>query len=218
MLNKEGPDRFYLMYHMRESTFNKLCSITEPYMQRNQDVVAIQTGKDDPITTQISLHCLLHWLAGGSYLDVRVPGGMSIATFYAICDMVIDAINQAPTLQYSLPRSSPDMEKIARGFSFISTSKALDGCVGCVDGLLLKIIAPSNNETGHVKSYYSGHYACYGLNIQAVADAKCQFLFASVAAPGGTNDCLALKKKQSWKSLLVICQLVNMSLEIMLIP
>ena len=41
---------------------------------------------------------------------------------------------------------------------------------------------------GNVKSYFSGHYQCYGVNVQAVADHHCRFLFVALAACGVTGD------------------------------
>ena len=60
--------------------------------------------------------------------------------------------------------------------------------LGCIDGLLCQIKVPSSNETGHVKSYFSGHYFCYGVNVQATCDASCRFTSVSVLCPGGAND------------------------------
>ena len=43
-------------------------------------------------------------------------------------------------------------------------------------------------------AYFSGHYCTYGVNIQAMCDADCRFTFFSLAAPGKTNDNVAIKK------------------------
>ena len=39
-----------------------------------------------------------------------------------------------------------------------------------------------------VKSYFSGHYQCYGVNVQATCDASCCFTSISVLCPGSTFD------------------------------
>jgi DDE superfamily endonuclease len=76
--------------------------------------------------------------------------------------------------------------------AIISSYEVIDGCVACLDGLLLPIQTPATTETGHVKSYFSGHYqAYYGINVQAACDAHCRFVYASLAAHGGTNDIVA---------------------------
>ena len=62
------------------------------------------------------------------------------------------------------------------------------------DGYLMRITAPSHRECGNVSAYFSGHYCTYGVNVQAVCDADCRVYFYSLAAPGKTNDNIALKK------------------------
>ena len=62
------------------------------------------------------------------------------------------------------------------------------------DGYLLKIYTPTRAAAGNVRSYFSGHYQCYGMNVQAVCDSKCRFIFFGVASPGSTNDRQAIKE------------------------
>jgi hypothetical protein len=44
------------------------------------------------------------------------------------------------------------------------------------------------------ESYYSGHYSTHGLNVQAVCDVRCRFIFFAVAAPRSTADQTAFEK------------------------
>ena len=106
----------------------------------------------------------------------------------------MDAILSCDDLAYHFPSSDEQIQQVANEFKKQSTRGVLDGCVGCLDGFLLQIRTPSARETGHVKSYFSGHYRMYGVNIQAVCDSQCRFTYVSVAAPGGTNDIVAFRK------------------------
>jgi len=45
-----------------------------------------------------------------------------------------------------------------------------------------------------VTAYFSGHYCTYGVKNQAMCDADCRFTFFSLAAPGKTNDNVAINK------------------------
>ena len=54
--------------------------------------------------------------------------------------------------------------------------------------MALPICVPSISEVAKVKSYFSGLYQCYGLNVQATCDAQCRFTSMSVLCPGGTSD------------------------------
>ena len=81
----------------------------------------------------------------------------------------------------------------------MSSQAATKGCVACLDGYLHQIKVPSSSETGNVKAYFPGHYKTYGINVQAVCDHKCRFVYAALAAPGGTNDIAAIKRQNSVK-------------------
>jgi hypothetical protein len=49
-------------------------------------------------------------------------------------------------------------------------------------------LADSNENP---RSYHSGHYNDYGVNVQAICDARLHFLFFAVEAPGRTGDLVA---------------------------
>ena len=83
------------------------------------------------------------------------------------------------------PDSEEDFNVLQNGFQAKCAHGLIRGCVGCIDGLLIEIKCPSESKCGNSpNSYYSGHYCCYGLNIQAVCDVYMHFIFFSVAAPG----------------------------------
>ena len=82
------------------------------------------------------------------------------------------------------------MARISR----ISWDGVLNGCIGALDGYLQHIVAPSHKECGNVGAYFPRHYCVYGVNIKAICDAGCRFLFVSAAAPGKTNDSVTIQK------------------------
>jgi hypothetical protein len=57
-----------------------------------------------------------------------------------------------------------------------------------LDRWLCRIQVPPASETMKKLSYFSGHYQCHGLNVQAARDAACRFIFVSIRCPGGTGD------------------------------
>ena len=192
-LENEGPRAFHALYRMHHPSFVKLCSLIHPLVSVDPVMSKIRTGKG-PITTEIALHCLLRWLGGGSYLDIRLCAGISISSFYNCIYRCIEAILLCDALSYSLPTTVNEIEEAANGFKALSTHGVIDGCVACMDGLLLSIQTPARDETGNVKAYFSGHYQAYGMNLQAAWDSQCRFVFAALAAPGGVNDIMAYRK------------------------
>jgi hypothetical protein len=67
-------------------------------------------------------------------------------------------------------------------------------CVAVLDGYHLQIQTPSKTEAKNVKSFFSGHYQTYGINIQAACDHNCRFLFVGVAGPGVMGDRKAINQ------------------------
>ena len=192
-LFEEGQMEFYHQYRMEYASFVRLCSLLDPFLRVDPVYSRNRTGKE-PILTEIVVHCLLRWLAGGSYLDIRLSAGISKASFYACVHRCVDAILYCGTLAYHFPNTAREISEAAGGFKEHSSNGILDGCVGCLDGLLVRIQTPSAREVGNVKAFFSGHYRAYGVNVQAVCDSRCRFIYVAVAAPGGTNDGTAFRK------------------------
>ena len=122
--------------------------------------------------------------------------GVSSSFFYAIIHQVIDAICEEEILEIKFPSTNDEITSMKRKFREISLDNILGGCVGAIDGWLCEITVPSSDEVGHVKSFFSGHYHKYGVNIQACCDYASRFTSFSCNSPGGMNDALAFLK---WK-------------------
>jgi len=103
-LAAEGNDAFQQLYRMDYSSFLKLCSIIRPQVQVNDEMSRRRTGKDS-VTVEMMLHCLLRWLAGGSYLDIKLSAGISQAAFYHYIYKCMDAILDSKLLAYKFPET-----------------------------------------------------------------------------------------------------------------
>ena len=68
-----------------------------------------------------------------------------------------------------------------------------DKLIGAVDGLLVETRSPTKRETTKVAAYYSGHKKRFGINVQAMCDARLRFLSVSAMCPGKTNDLSAFR-------------------------
>lgn len=123
-------------------------------------------------------------MADGSYLDVRDVAHVSVSSFYRCLHKGISAILSCSQLAITLPTTTREVDHAAAAFKMESTEGLLDGCVGCVDGMLVKVMTPSRKEAGNVRAYFSGYYHHMDLNIQAACDHSCRFIFFAVAAPG----------------------------------
>ena len=180
--------QFCSMYHMSYPSFYKILQLLSPKLQVDAKQSRCCTGGEDLIGPELSLHCTLRYLAGGSYHDIRTSAGLSKASFYNAVHGGLDALISCDALKLVYPSTLPELKAKANAFKARSSNGALDGCVGALDGWLCHIEVPSATETPNVTSYFSGHYQCYGLNVQATCDADCRFTYLSIHCPGGTGD------------------------------
>jgi hypothetical protein len=98
------------------------------------------------------------------------------------------ALNKCKELEIKFPQTVEEVKRAARGFESISTQGCIWNCVSVADGYHLQTQTPSKTEVKNVRSFFSGHYQCYGVNVQAACDHHCRFTFLGVAAPGVTGD------------------------------
>jgi hypothetical protein len=134
-------------------SFNKLCSYLQPYLTVDE-VMSTRRTKKEAISVEIIASCYLSWIGGGVYLEIWTAAGISIASFYRHVKKCIVAINQCPMLCYHFPKTATEMQTAVDGFKAISSNNAIEGCVACVDGYLLKIKAPASKEVGNVRSFF----------------------------------------------------------------
>jgi hypothetical protein len=110
---------------------------------------------------------------------------MSATSFYRSVFSGIGAINSCHGLTLKFCISLEELCKSADEFHQCSGEGVLNGCVAALDGWLCRIRVPNAGETLRVTSYFSGHYQCHGLNVQATCDANCRATSILILCPEG---------------------------------
>jgi len=136
---------------------------------------------------------MLRWLAGGSYEDISAIALMTVPSFFRYVNSGMSALLACELLALRFPKTRDEMKSQCDAFAVKSTDGALRGCVGAVDGWLCRIKTPTKREAAHITSYFSGHYHCYGINVQASCDHLSRFTSFSMKCPGGANDVRAFQ-------------------------
>ena len=137
----------------------------------------------------------LRYLSGGKCLDLKTAYGLSLTSVYRCRNLFIHAVNVCPELDISMPTTLSDIKKVAGDFAAVSTANLVRGCVGCIDGFLAITKRPTMKESkGKPTAFHSGHYGAFGLNVQAVCDIQCRFMFFGVVAPGKCGDQVAFER------------------------
>jgi hypothetical protein len=185
---------------MSRPSFEKLLSLIEPHYTLDKKKSRNSTGGGGPIEPVHALHCTIRYLAGGIPFENSDLVNISESSFHRIFWKTIEIINDIPELDFNLPfppSSNPDrIRELNSTFQNIQTSDAFKGCIGALDGWLCRIECPSKKEEPNQNSFFSGHYQCFGINVQAMCDGNCQFTYVNIASPGGNNDILAYRRSK----------------------
>ena len=143
----------------------------------------IRGGK---IIAEIHLYATIRYLAGASYSDICCFCGIYVTAFYEVVWKTISAINA--TIKIQFPSTPLECAVVASGLEKVSFDGVIKNCVGAVDGYLMGISTPWKVHAKNVKSFFSGHYQKYGINIQGCCDVDCRFTFLELGGPGATKD------------------------------
>jgi hypothetical protein len=140
-----NENAFGRVYRMSLEAFNQLCIYLDPLLLVDEDMSTLRTNKP-PIDKTIIISSFIRWVSGGSYHDVRQVARVSVASFYRIMMRCARAIISCDTLAYHFPQTTQEIVEAANNFKSISTNGFIVGCVGVMDGILLRIRVPSSNK------------------------------------------------------------------------
>ena len=110
-------------------------------------------------------------LSGGSYIDIYQMHGVAPSSFYQYVWQVCDAITTEFPLEFPID-DEEELEKLAapnnrRGRGL------LEGCVGAIDGIAIKIEKPKLRDCLNPKRYWNRKHF-YAVVMQAICDEKCR--------------------------------------------
>jgi hypothetical protein len=132
---------FRRMHQMNPDAFEKLVLILDTILTANI-TKAYNRSPAGSIISEIRLHCLLRYLAGGSYLNICDLVLVPHYTFYFLFWQTCDAMADCPELDLILPTTNSQLQTASLGFESISHQGIMSGCVGVIDGWLCPIEVP----------------------------------------------------------------------------
>jgi hypothetical protein len=189
-------NEFTKTYRMTYDTFQKLLEILRSKITVDYMLSRNSVPGTDPIYPELVMHLAIRWLAGGMFGDIRDASGVSTPSIYRLLYRFLDAVLTAEELRIKFPTEPDEIDAAASAFESKSTHGVMNGCVGALDGLLVHISQPKGKEVKNIRSYYSGHYCCFGMNVQAVCDHRLRFIYLCVAGPGRMPDISAYRKSE----------------------
>ena len=189
---KKNKDRPLFRRHLRMdyTSFCKLLSLIDPHQKEVNNEMALLRGGE--VIKELRLYATLRYLAGGSYSDICFFCGISKSSFYRILWDTIHAINKS--LKIEFPQTLEQCATVAAQFEKLSYQGVMKNVVGVIDGYLINITTPKRKRNRNIRSYFSGHYQTYGINVQACCDAFGRFSFLGIGGPGVIKDRAAIKE------------------------
>lgn len=190
---------------MKYSTFKRLANELRKYIEdATGQIGRPRYAPNGPISPDVRLACALRWFAGGSVYDIMSTYGIGHTDTLNSCWYVVDAVNRHPRFKISYPEDHTKQLSIAQGFKRVSAA-GFECCAGAVDGILIWIHKPSPKECDYT-GCSAGKFLCsrkkkFGLNCQAVCDARGRILDISIVYPGSTSDCLAFEGMSLFQKL-----------------
>ena len=106
------------------------------------------------ISPEVTMAIGLHLLAGASYIDLTSAYEISESSVFVARNLFVHAVNSCEALKVVFPDSEEDFNVLQNGFQAKSTHGLIQGCVGCIDGLLIEIKFLLEKECGNSPNLY----------------------------------------------------------------
>jgi DDE superfamily endonuclease len=116
----------------------------------------------------------------------------------------VEAIRQCKQFDIAYPTCHIAQQAIAQGFNEKSAAN-FKCCAGALDGLLIWTNRPTESDAVLAKcsigKFFSGREHKFGLNMQAICDARGRFHEVSVMYPAPTSDVLSFESSSLYGKL-----------------
>jgi DDE superfamily endonuclease len=201
-----GDGYFKRSLRMKYQSFRTLVQKLSPEMMRNipRNHDSSRHIPNGPIGMDVRIGVALRYFAGGDPIDIMGLFGIGHADVFFSVWNVVDAINNIAEFELRYPDSHEKQREIAATFR-VHSGADFDCCAGCIDGILVWIQRPPQAECDAIgcgaAKFFCGRKHKFGLNCQAVADARGTILDVSVVFPGSTSDCLSFEGSKIYSRL-----------------
>jgi hypothetical protein len=208
--------QFRRMYRMNRRTFLNLCNViesnvgvdefkSERYLEsletQNSMIGSISRAHGATssgfVSGEIKVAITLRILAGGSYLDLFVIYNIFQTHAYKIfhdtlknwiCNDEIFSINGEQYLN-----DLEAMKEVAKGFEQNCRCGVFRGCIGAVDGWLVKISQPCRKDGVTQPGDFFSRKGFFAINVQVIVDRFKRVLYKSILCRGAEHDSSAFK-------------------------
>ena len=212
--NEKHSDKiFFRLFRMKQETFQSLCErikkavgpatfkseyylqwLTEGEGSLTRQGILYRNCREhsgDYVSGEWKVAMALRYLSGATYFDLYLWSSINPDYTKDIVNDVIqnwfcnDGVFKINFYEDVLLHKANN-DRIRREFSS-KTEGIMNGCIGAVDGWLVKIRAPTMNEVPNPGKYFSRKNV-YGLNIQVIVDKRKRVLWRHIGEVGSSHD------------------------------
>jgi hypothetical protein len=148
----------------------------------NEEMASLST-KSGPISVKSRVGIGLILCSGG-----RVIEAMRRSFVALNFKKFVRAVNRHPSLAIKFDKSRNNLLQMATEFKNKSDFQLFQYCVGCIDGLAIKIKTLKKSEVLNTARFMSGSKKKMCMNMQGVCDARTRFIAVTMKHVGCTND------------------------------
>ena len=150
------------------------------------------TNRSQALSTKLQLCIALHWLGnGGQYHVIADAHGVSKASVCRSLKNVVRAVNQ---VKFNQVVNWP--ENVLNVSASFFAKAQFPQVIGCVDGTLIKIDAPNENEPAYVDR--NGNHS---INCMIVCGPNLEIFYVSANWPGSVHDARVLRNSTLYQRM-----------------
>ncbi|KAL2080618.1 hypothetical protein ACEWY4_024411 [Coilia grayii] len=160
-------------YRLNREVIQELCALVQPHLVR-------ATRRNFALSPTVQLLAALRFYASGSFFEVLGDGlGLSRSSISRAVTAVTQVLLQL-TARVTFPVGQAAIARVNEGFHTIA---GIPRVIGAVDGTLIPIASPSENEP-----IYICRKGFAAVNVQVVCDHEGRFTDVVAKWPGSTHD------------------------------
>ena len=231
--SRHSDRMFYRLFRMSRPCFKKLCQRIERAVgpKEFKSEAYIQDLKRKKFSTPESrmyhanlktsgewlcgewkVAMALRTLAGGSYLDMYLWSNCNADYINRMtttmlknwfCNEDVISINFYDQVLYN----RTDQRRIRSEFA-LKTDGVFDGCIGALDGWLVRIKCPTLKEVSNPGKYYS-RKGFFGINVQVIVDKQKRVLWRYIGEKGSGKRLSSIQRVKVGKKSGTICRFFN---------
>ena len=171
----------------------------------NNILIAHNDSTGGFVSGEIKIAITLRILGGASYLDCSLFFEVSFNHAHKIFRYVIDNWIRHPSFGpiNGIEYCSNDAEMNAVALQFAQSSRGvINGCIGALDGWLVKIKKPGKRDGVENPQYFYSQKGFYAINTQVIVDRNKRVLFRSIMSRGAEHDSTAFRNSGLYAWLL----------------